>query len=55
MSNDRPLSEESYWKPTPRLRWFRPDGGNDNDIRLQQLFERGLQSEWRDVPTVFAD
>ncbi|HXA22771.1 MAG TPA: hypothetical protein VNW90_10750 [Acetobacteraceae bacterium] len=54
MSNDRPLTKESYWKPTPQLRWYWPDGINGAP-RLQQLFERGLETEWREVPNVLPD
>lgn len=52
------------WQPTPKLRWFRPKGGTDNDLVLQQLHWRPLsnggcgmypEEEWLDVETVLAD
>ena len=45
--------EEWLWKPTPRLRWHRPKGGNDNDIVLEQMYER-ITGEclWRPVQTI---
>jgi hypothetical protein len=41
------------WRPAPRLRWYRPKGGSDNDMRLEQMWERisGEQS-WRTVQTI---
>jgi hypothetical protein len=48
--------EEKFWEPTPQLRWFRPPGGNDNDLVLQQLWERITgERDWRIVPTFLAD
>ena len=48
--------EQMLWKPTGELRWFRPPGGNDNDLQLQQLWERVTgERAWRLVPTVLAD
>jgi hypothetical protein len=44
--------EGAMWTATPQLRWFRPPGGNDNDIRLEQLYERITgERSWRLVPT----
>ena len=44
------------WKPTGELRWFRPKGGNDNDIRLEQLWERVTgERRWRVVQTILED
>jgi hypothetical protein len=48
--------EELYWSCTSRLRWFRPPGGSDNDLQLQQLWERVTgERAWRIVPTCLAD
>lgn len=44
------------WEPTMRFRRYRPRGGNDPDIVLQQLFQRITgEREWRDVPLVMED
>ncbi len=52
---DRPAVRRTSWVPSTGLRWFRPVGGTDNDLRLQQLFERRTgEQEWIDVPTVLA-
>ena len=48
--------EEALWQANPRLRWFRPLKGNDNDIVLQQMYERVTgERQWRPVQTIFAD
>ena len=48
--------EQSYWSCTNELRWFRPPGGSDKDIQLQQLWERITgERMWRIVPTVVAN
>jgi len=48
--------EEAMWIATPRLRWFRPKGGGDADLRLEQLYERVTgERQWRPVPTCLAD
>lgn len=48
--------EALMWSATPELRWFRPAGGNDTDIRLEQLYERVTgERAWRLVPTCLAD
>jgi len=48
--------EALCWKPTGELRWFRPKYGTDNDLILQQLWERITgEREWREVPKCFAD
>ena len=56
------------WQATEILRWFRPERGTDNDIRLEQQWQRigtrqpetdppvfEIEHEWRVVPTVLAD
>lgn len=48
--------EEAMWMATPRLRWWRPPGGNDCDVVLQQMYERVTgERNWRVIPTVLAD
>lgn len=48
--------EEFMWEPTRRLRWHRPKGGSDNDIVLEQLFERmSGECQWRPVQTILED
>jgi len=48
--------EEWKWRPTPRLRWYRPARGNDNDIRLEQMWERMTgECAWRPVETILED
>ena len=45
-----------YWHPTMQLRWCRPKGGSDNDIRLEQLWERiSGERHWRPLHTVLED
>lgn len=45
--------EAMMWRLTGELRWRRPKGGNDNDLRLEQLWERVTgEREWRVVPTL---
>jgi hypothetical protein len=45
-----------YWSPTMRLRWFRPPGCGDAEMRLEQLWERITgERSWRPVETIFAD
>lgn len=45
-----------YWHPTMQLRFYRPKGGNDTDIRLEQLWERITgERTWRLVQTILAD
>lgn len=42
-----------YWHPTMQLRWYRPAGRDDNDIRLEQLWERITgERSWRPVQTI---
>lgn len=46
------------WIETALLRWYRPPGGNDNEVVLEQQWVRingPDQSEWRPVPLVLAD
>lgn len=40
---------------TPHFRWYRPAGGSDNDLRLQQLFQGSRGPVWLDVPVVLED
>jgi len=48
--------EEALWRATPRLRWYRPRHGNDNDIILQQMYERVTgEHDWRTVETLLED
>lgn len=48
--------EGFLWKPTGELRWYRPRGGNDNDIRLEVLWERATgERQWRIVQTILED
>lgn len=48
--------EEAMWQATPRLRWYRPPHGNDNDIVLQQMYERVTgERDWRPIQTILAD
>ncbi len=48
--------EEALWQATPRLRWYRPARGDDNDIVLQQMYERVTgERDWRPVQTILED
>ena len=48
--------EEVLWKATGEVRWYRPPGGTDADIRLEQLYERVTgERDWRPVRTVLED
>lgn len=48
--------EEALWQATPRLRRYRPPGGDDTDIVLQQMYERVTgERQWRPIQTVLAD
>lgn len=48
--------EGMMWKPTGEMRYFRPRGCNDNDIRLEVLWERATgERTWRPVPTILED
>ena len=48
--------EDMLWSCTPQLRWYRPKGGNDNEIVLQQLWERVTgERAWRTVQTCLED
>lgn len=50
------FSNSAYWHPTMQLRFYRPKGGNDTDVRLEQLWERVTgERHWRPVQTLFAD
>lgn len=50
------LDDAAYWKPTGELRWRRPAHGDDNDLVLQQLWQRFTgEREWRNVPCFFED
>ena len=64
MSEHKP--PQSEWTPIARIRWYRPKGGNDNDVVLQQLFSYRMPprenetfstvvQEWVTVPTVLED
>lgn len=48
------IEQESWmWVCTNQLRWFRPHGGDDNDLRLEQLWERTTgERTWRVVNTM---
>lgn len=42
--------------PSLGFRWFRPRGGNDNDLRLQQRFQCSDGTEyWGEIPIFFED
>jgi hypothetical protein len=48
--------EQMMWKPTTELRYFRPKGGDDTDIRLEALWERVTgERRWVPVKTVLED
>lgn len=48
--------EGLMWKPSGELRFYRPKGGNDMDIRLEQLWERVTgERSWRPVRTILED
>lgn len=48
--------EGTLWTATPELRWRRPKGGDDNDLILEQLFERITgERDWRPVQKMFED
>lgn len=48
--------EGMLWKATGEIRWYRPRGGSDSDIRLEQLWERVTgERDWRPVPTILED
>ena len=48
--------EMMMWKPTGEMRYYRPRGGNDNDLRLELLWERVTgERNWRPVPTILED
>lgn len=48
--------EELLWQPTARLRWYRPKHGSDNDIRLEQMYERVTgECAWRPVQILLED
>lgn len=48
--------EMMMWKPTGEMRWHRPRGGNDNDWRLEVLWDRVTgERDWRAVPTIMED
>ena len=50
------LSVSETWQPTLQLRWFRPQGGTDTDMVLQQAWASLFgKIEWRELPTVLAD
>lgn len=56
MMTDKEKIDALRWTPTGQLRKFRPKGGNDNDIRLEQLYESVTgETEWRPVPVVLED
>lgn len=48
--------EGFLWSATGELRWYRPKGGSDNDIRLEVLWERATgERQWRPVQTMMED
>ena len=48
--------EGMFWRPCGELRWHRPKGGTDNDIRLELLWERVTgERQWRLIPTILED
>ena len=48
--------EQMSWSQTMQLRWYRPQGGNDYDMRLEQLWERITgERQWRPIQTVLED
>lgn len=47
---------ELIWSKTTELRWFRPPGASDNEMRLEQAWVNGIgQVKWRPIEIVFAD
>jgi hypothetical protein len=48
--------EGMLWKPTGEIRWYRPKGGDDNDKRLELLWERvSGERQWRPIPYFMED
>ena len=48
--------EEKLWHTTMQLRWRRPKRATDQDIILEQLWERATgERQWRTVPTLLED
>jgi hypothetical protein len=48
--------EEFYWSANARIRWRRPKGADDNELVLEQLYERVTgERQWRPVPTLLDD
>ncbi len=48
--------EEMYWRAGGELRWYRPAGGSDDDLQLEQLWERVTgERQWRVVQTILED
>lgn len=56
-SNDPVELMRRGWRPTARIRWFRPPRASDNELVLQQLWEYSGAGEpvWVPVETHLAD
>ena len=53
---DKEKVDALRWTPTVYMRKFRPKGGTDADLRLEQLYESVTgETEWSPVPTVLED
>ena len=56
MENELTFSQQSFWKPTNYLRWFKKDINLVSNpayltLTLQQLWVDDLgNKEWRDIP-----